>query len=266
LTFWKTGGSIQIQNKKILIPRTFSLPEQVQIGSWVLYKTEEKKGREILTGITPVENEDRSVAMASQVQGLDRGTIFTLNAIPLGGFVRMSGEDDPTAPNAFASKPAWQRAIILVAGVTMNFILAFLVFMVLAVWVPQTAVAATTTIVGVLPNTPAAQADLRVNDTVIVGMNAEAFFETGLAIKAQSPLPDTFVLGYTNGTLGYLPRAQDYPPAGWKLHQNYAVPDLIFQVHPQPVALRPDSEQRAVEGAVQLIRQLAGSPSAIRNS
>jgi len=101
---------------------------------------------------------------------------------------------------------------------------------------------------------------LRVNDIVIVGMNAEVFFETGLAIKAQSPLPDTFVLGYTNGTIGYLPRAQDYPQGGWNLHESYAVPDLIFQVHPQPVALRPDSEQRAVEGAVRLIEQLAAKP------
>jgi hypothetical protein len=99
---------------------------------------------------------------------------------------------------------------------------------------------------------------LRVNDIVIVGMNAEVFFETGLAIKSQSPLPDTFVLGYTNGTIGYLPRAQDYPQGGWNLYESYAVPDLIFQVHPQPVALRPDSEQRAVEGAVQAIKRLVG--------
>src|SRR5262245_6085925 len=73
-TFWKQGGWLQIQNKKIAIPRNFSLPDQVQIGSWVLYKTENRNGREILTGITQVENEDRSVTMASQVQGLDRGT------------------------------------------------------------------------------------------------------------------------------------------------------------------------------------------------
>ena len=97
---------------------------------------------------------------------------------------------------------------------------------------------------------------LRVNDVVIVGLNAEVFFETGLAIKARSPLPDTFVLGYSNGTIGYLPRAEDYPPGGWDLRESYAVPDLIFQVHPHPVALRPDSEQRAVEGAVSLIEQL----------
>jgi hypothetical protein len=100
---------------------------------------------------------------------------------------------------------------------------------------------------------------LRVNDIVLLGMNAETFFETGLAIRARSPFPDTFVLGYCNGTIGYLPRAQDYPEGGWRLDATYAVPDLIFQVHPHPVALRDDSEQRALAASVDLIHRLSGS-------
>ena len=42
----------------------------------------------------------------------------------------------------------------------------------------------------------------------------------------------------------------------------YAVPDLIFQVHPHPVALRPDSERRAVRGALDLIRQVTPATTA----
>ena len=98
---------------------------------------------------------------------------------------------------------------------------------------------------------------IRVNDIVIAGMNAEVFFETGLAIKAQSPFEHTFVLGYTDGTTYYLPRAEDYPAGGWKIDASYAVPDLIFQHHLHPVAFRPDSEQRAIEATVGLIKQLA---------
>jgi hypothetical protein len=99
---------------------------------------------------------------------------------------------------------------------------------------------------------------IRVDDIVIAGMNAELFFETGLELRARSPLPDTFVLGYTNGTIGYLPRARDHPAGGWKLDAAYAVPDLIFQVHPHPVALHPESEQRALDASVALIRELTG--------
>jgi len=167
LTLWKTNGRIEIQGRKIVIPKNFSLPEGLKAGTWVTYKTETQNGKEVLRSIAPVDDESHSLAHASQVQLLDRGTDFTLNAIPFGGFVRMNEDDSSTAPNAFVSKPAWQRGIILVAGVTMNFILAFLVFIALAWWAPQAATAATTTIVGVLSNTPAAVADLRSGDTIV---------------------------------------------------------------------------------------------------
>jgi len=40
------------------------------------------------------------------------GTIYSLNAIPLGGFVRMPGENgDNAEPHAFGAKPAWQRSM-----------------------------------------------------------------------------------------------------------------------------------------------------------
>lgn len=166
LTFWKTGGWIQIHGRKIYIPRTFKLPAEIQFGTWVTYQTEHKQGCEILTAIAAVSSAGRGPRIA-QVQALDRGTEFTLNAIPFGGFVRMNEDLNSTAPNAFVSKPAWQRGIILIAGVAMNFLLAFIVFIALAAWVPQMTFAATTTIHGVLPNTPAAKAGLRVGDTIV---------------------------------------------------------------------------------------------------
>gem|GEM_PF-546206 len=58
---------------------------------------------------------------------------WTLNAIPFGGFVRMLGEDslDPKAkndPRAFLNRPLLWRMAVTIAGVTMNFILAFILF------------------------------------------------------------------------------------------------------------------------------------------
>jgi len=98
---------------------------------------------------------------------------------------------------------------------------------------------------------------IRVNDIVIAGMNVETFFETGLEIRARSPLPDTFVLGYTNGSMAYLPRALDYPKGGWKLGASYALPDQLPQFYPhQVIALHPDAEQRALDATLALIRHL----------
>jgi neutral ceramidase len=101
---------------------------------------------------------------------------------------------------------------------------------------------------------------IRIDDIAIAAMNAELFFETGLEIRARSPFPHTLALGYTNGTIGYLPRADDHPSGGWDVHATYAVPDLIFQVHPHPVALHPNSERRGVEGSLALLRALSERP------
>lgn len=167
-TFWKTDGWVQIQGRRIIIPKKFTLPELVNYGSWVTYKTETENGREILTAIAPVDDESKGLVAASQIQALDRGTEFTMNAVPLGGFVRMNEDESSSSPTAFVSKPAWQRAIILVAGVVFNFIFAFVAFAILAMFIPQlSAPAANTTIQGLLPNSPAAQADLRVRDTIV---------------------------------------------------------------------------------------------------
>lgn len=57
------------------------------------------------------------------------GIIYSLNWIPFGGFVRMYGEDDATVSRrnkkAFSAKKVWQRMLIVVAGVFMNFVLAW---------------------------------------------------------------------------------------------------------------------------------------------
>jgi len=94
---------------------------------------------------------------------------------------------------------------------------------------------------------------IRVNDIVLSALSMEVFFETGLDIRARSPHPDTFVLGYSNGLYGYLPRAEDYPEGGWSLEESYAVPDLIPQAWGMPVILHPDSARRAAEATLELI-------------
>lgn len=97
---------------------------------------------------------------------------------------------------------------------------------------------------------------MRINDIVLASVSAEAFFETGLEVKARSPFKHTQFLGYSNGCVTYLPLAKDYPPGGWQVTERYAVPDLFFQSYNLPVALHPNSEQRVVERVSALIQQL----------
>lgn len=56
------------------------------------------------------------------------GTRFTLNLIPLGGFVRPAGEDDPTVPGGLAGSSKRTRAMVLLAGPAANLVLGFLAF------------------------------------------------------------------------------------------------------------------------------------------
>ncbi len=56
------------------------------------------------------------------------GTRFTLNAIPLGGFVRPAGEDDPSIPGGLANASKLTRTLVLLAGPAANVLLALLAF------------------------------------------------------------------------------------------------------------------------------------------
>lgn len=56
------------------------------------------------------------------------GTIYSLNWIPLGGFVRPAGEDDPTVPGGLAAASKRARLFVLFAGAGANFIMALVVF------------------------------------------------------------------------------------------------------------------------------------------
>lgn len=56
-------------------------------------------------------------------------TEYSVRALPLGGFVQLEGEDeDSEDPRAFQKKPAWQRLLVLMAGVTINVVFALLVY------------------------------------------------------------------------------------------------------------------------------------------
>ncbi|MGI8913757.1 MAG: M50 family metallopeptidase [Chloroflexota bacterium] len=61
-------------------------------------------------------------------------TDYAFNAIPLGGYVRMEGEDGEIhSPDSFAAKARWKRAIILSAGAAMNVILVPILLSVVAI-------------------------------------------------------------------------------------------------------------------------------------
>ncbi|OGY26483.1 MAG: hypothetical protein A2Z11_02590 [Candidatus Woykebacteria bacterium RBG_16_43_9] len=59
-----------------------------------------------------------------------RETLYSINAIPAGGFVKLLGEEekDQNDPRSFAAKDPWQRSAIIASGAIVNLILAALIF------------------------------------------------------------------------------------------------------------------------------------------
>lgn len=108
-------------------------------------------------------------------------TDYKICLLPLGGFVKMTGENfaevgdaaageaniaPPDDPGAFTSHPRWQRMLIGVAGPAANFILAFVLMVFYFAWINEVPDIRTTTIEWVTPGSVADHAGLRPGDVV----------------------------------------------------------------------------------------------------
>jgi regulator of sigma E protease len=94
-----------------------------------------------------------------------RSTRFTLNLLPLGGFVRPAGEDDPDIPGGLAAAPKRVRTAVLLAGPAANMLLAFLAFTFAYKFAAPDL--SRVLITGITPGTPAAEADLQPGDLIL---------------------------------------------------------------------------------------------------
>jgi regulator of sigma E protease len=98
--------------------------------------------------------------------GIRKGeTTYSINLLPLGGFVKMLGEEDPSQPRSLAAKPAWIRFLVLVAGSGMNVLLPLVLFTVLFM-IPQTKIVGHVTVQQVAPESPAATSGMRPGDVI----------------------------------------------------------------------------------------------------
>jgi len=92
-------------------------------------------------------------------------TLYSLNAVPLGGFTKMAGEKDPTVPRSLASKGTGTRLIVISAGSIMNALLPILLFSI-AFMVPHDVVTGEVAVKEVAPSSPAAAAGIEAGDIV----------------------------------------------------------------------------------------------------
>jgi regulator of sigma E protease len=135
-----------------------------------------------LTGVRVVE---AGIGYPPRIWGKEfRGTIYSINLLPLGGFVRMLGEEDPSERASLAAKPAWVRLIVLGAGSAMNFALPFILFTI-SFMIARDVSVGLTQIVQVMDNSPAQEAGLREGDIIfaINGHEVRNSQEVGTQIR-----------------------------------------------------------------------------------
>lgn len=124
-------------------------------------------GHFIVAKLAGVKVEEFGVGFPPRLWGIQRGeTVFTINAIPLGGFVKMVGEEDPSDPRSLAAKSTGIRFLVMAAGPFMNFILAMLLFSVMFM-IPQEVAVGDVLVVEVSPDSPADEAGILPGDIIV---------------------------------------------------------------------------------------------------
>jgi len=117
-----------------------------------------------LTGVKVLE---AGLGYPPRIWGFRRGeTEYTINWIPLGGFVRMLGEEDPSDPRSLAARPRLLRLLVLASGSGMNFLGAIALFS-LALMIPRTVYDSPARITYVVPDSPAATAGVEAGDIIL---------------------------------------------------------------------------------------------------
>lgn len=99
-------------------PRAFGVYKDPKSGKFVFVK-----GRSKQSGL-------KETIVGEEVGDEYPATLYSFNWLPLGGFVKIKGENGEVAnePDSFGFHKAWKRIVVLIAGVTMNIVLAAVLF------------------------------------------------------------------------------------------------------------------------------------------
>jgi regulator of sigma E protease len=208
-----------------------------------------------------------AIGFGPRLFGVKKGDIdYSVRAIPFGGYVRILGQDDFAIhqegegdPQAFTTKPWWAQAIVLVAGVTMNLVLALFV-LTIAFASGTTAATGDVRVDQVAPGSPAEKAGIQVGDIVraIDGrkMTRSADLVNYVRQRAQTESEVTLEIernGRPVAPIRAVPRAappEGEGPLGIRLEDVQG---------PVTVAL-PEAFQQAVQLSGDVVQQIAQLP------
>lgn len=163
----------------------------------------------------------------------DGGTVYSINWLPLGGFVKIKGEGGEARgeKDSFSSRPIWQRGIILAAGVLMNVVLAYLLLVVgFKIGIPQSIDS------GSMPGgTVVKDAQIQVME-VEKGFPAEGALKPGDFIVAVDGVPMATIADFQSAINSHRDGLSLQYTRGKESHTTFVTPKIL------------ENEDRAVVG------------------
>ncbi len=187
------------------------------VGVLVVLIIAHEFGHYITAKLTGVKVLEAGLGYPPRIWGFTwHDTIYSINWLPLGGFCRLLGEEDPSDPSSLAAKPRWVRLLVLASGSGMNFILPILLFAI-AFMIPRDVNVGLTQISYVVPGAPAEEAGLKNGDVIfeINGDEVRNIREVSLAIRLNLGETIDFTVKHTDGVVETIPvHSRWSPPEG----------------------------------------------------
>ncbi len=173
LGLWRGKGHLRIGNTHVQIPRAFRLLPELETGDWVDAITAADDSTPVLKRLTVLDEDghdriprreqtSQEARLRGEVTELEPGTLYSINLLPMGAFVRMT--DDPD-PRSLGAQPKRWRVAVMAAGPVINIVVALLLLVV--TYISGVPTEWQVKIREVIPDTPAARAGLQLNDLIV---------------------------------------------------------------------------------------------------
>jgi regulator of sigma E protease len=219
-------------------------------------------GHYLTAKLLGVRVEQFAIGFGKRLVGFRKGdTDYRINALPLGGYVKMSGEnpmDERTGdPREFLSHPRWHRFLIAIAGPTMNVLLAitlltgiYMVHYEYPIYFEQPVVVA-----WIKQDSAAAKAGLQPGDRIIRldGIANPTWEQIGprIMLSANQPLDITVQRGNQTFQKTLVPEpvtTSEVGSAGWEPNQAIVVADLEAGMPAEKAGIKDGDEIVALDG------------------
>jgi regulator of sigma E protease len=183
MRLWRRKSKFKLGDNEIVVPIGRRALQDLEVGQWadVVAERNGEDGAYVLKSIEVLEEPpknlatyhetkpDGSVHMRNRVTSESLNMFFSLNWLPLGGFVRIKGEGDTSVPDGIAAANPWVRIGVYIAGPLANLLLGVILY---AFIISQIGTPSQVYVAQVSPDSPAEEAGLLTGD-VLMSVNDE---------------------------------------------------------------------------------------------